>query len=367
MSTRSRSHEAGASGGLSLTSALRDCLACGVLIVEDRKRIVCCTAEAGRLLRLDHRETANGPLALLPAALQKVIREVVSTNNPVTERTVTLPPDGGDPTALHVNAVPVQSGDLMNVVVVLNDIGVARRLEENMRRLDRLASIGTLSASLGHEIRNAFVAVKTFIDLLLEKNQDSELSDVVRRELRRIDSMVSQMLKFAGPARPTFAAVRLHDVLNHSLRMVQHQLEGKLISLNRSFNAAPDAIKGDGHQLEQAFVNLFMNAVEAMGTNGALTVATEIVRAAPTEAMPPEVNRHPQVRITIADTGIGIPPENMSHLFEPFFTTKNHGTGLGLPITRRIVQEHHGDISLHSEPNKGTTFSIVLPAGAAAH
>ena len=89
MSTRSRSHEAGASGGLSLASALRDCLACGVLIVEDRKRIVCCTAEASRLLRLGQRETANGPLALLPAALQKIIREVVSTNNPVTDRTVT--------------------------------------------------------------------------------------------------------------------------------------------------------------------------------------------------------------------------------------------------------------------------------------
>ena len=367
MSARSRSHEAGASGGLSLTSALRDCLACGVLIVEDRKRIVCCTAEARRLLRLEQGETTEGLLALLPASLQKIIREVVSTKSPVTERTVILPPHGSDATALHVNAVPVQTGDSLSVVVVLNDIGVARRLEENMRRLDRLASIGTLSASLGHEIKNAFVAVKTLIDLLLEKNQDSELGDVVRRELRRIDSMVSQMLKFAGPARPTFAAVGLHDLLNHSLRMVQHQLEGKLISLNRSFNAAPDAIKGDGHQLEQAFVNLLMNAVEAMGTNGALTVATEIVRAAPAEALPPEGNRHPQVRITIADTGIGIPPENMSHLFEPFFTTKNHGTGLGLPITRRIVQEHHGDISLHSEPNKGTTFRIVLPAGAAAH
>jgi two-component system NtrC family sensor kinase len=192
------------------------------------------------------------------------------------------------------------------------------------------------------------------------------LAEVVRRELRRIDSMVSQMLKFAAPARPAFAAVRVHDVLDHSLRMVQHQLEGKLISLNRSFNAAPDSIKGDDHQLEQAFVNLFLNAVEAMGMKGSLTVATEIVRTAPEKAAPPETHRHPQLRITIADTGIGIPPENLSHLFEPFFTTKNHGTGLGLPITRRIVQEHHGDISLHSEPNKGTTFSIVLPAGGSA-
>src|SRR5207247_6466416 len=105
MSARSRSHEAGASGGLSLTSALRDCVACGVLIVEGRKRIVCCTAEARRLLRLEYGETTQGLLALLPAALQKIIREVVSTKSPVTERIVTLPPRGSDPTALHVNAV----------------------------------------------------------------------------------------------------------------------------------------------------------------------------------------------------------------------------------------------------------------------
>jgi signal transduction histidine kinase len=280
---------------------------------------------------------------------------------------MTVANPGSDSTALHVNAVPVSSGDSSQVIIVLNDIGIARRLEENMRRLDRLATLGTLSAGLGHEIKNALVAVNTFVDLLLEKNQDSELTEVVHRELRRIDSMVSQMLRFAGPARPTFAAVRLHELLNHSLRMVQHQLEGKLISLNRSFKAAPDAIKGDDHQLEQAFVNLFLNAVEAMGTNGSLTVATEIVRTAASKAVSAAANRHPQVRITIADTGIGISPENISHLFEPFFTTKNHGTGLGLPITRRIVQEHHGDISLHSEPNKGTTFSIVLPASFNAH
>jgi len=289
------------------------------------------------------------------------------TKRPVIERTLTLPPTGSDSPALHVNAVPVPSGDSFQVVIVLNDLAIARRLEENMRRLDRLASLGTLSAGLGHEIKNAFVAVNTFVELLLEKNQDSEFTEVVHRELRRIDSMVSQMLKFAGPARPTFAAVRLHDVLEHSLRLVQHQLEEKLISLNRSFKAAPDAIKGDDHQLEQAFVNLFLNAVEAMGTNGSLTVATEIVRTAPSKAVAAAANRHPHVRITIADTGIGIAPENMSNLFEPFFTTKNHGTGLGLPITRRIVQEHHGDISLHSEPNKGTTFSIVLPASVNGH
>jgi len=97
-----------------------------------------------------------------------------------------------------------------------------------------------------------------------------------------------------------------------------------------------------------------------------LTVATEIVPA-PASVTPSDRNSHAQLRVTITDTGVGVAPENISHLFEPFFTTKKNGTGLGLPITRRILQEHHGDISVISEVDRGTTFSIVLPAGAGAH
>jgi signal transduction histidine kinase len=138
--------------------------------------------------------------------------------------------------------------------------------------------------------------------------------------------------------------------------MVQHQLAGKFISLNRSFSATPDAVYGNGHQLEQVFVNLLLNAVEASSPKGSLTIATELVTAASPRP------GHPHVRITVADTGMGIAAENLDRMFEPFFTTKQDGTGLGLPITRRIIQEHQGHISVQSEPNIGTTFSILLPA-----
>jgi signal transduction histidine kinase len=225
--------------------------------------------------------------------------------------------------------------------------------EQSMRRLDRLASLGLLSAGMAHEIKNSLVAINTFVGRLLQKGEDEEFSETVRRELRRIDTLVNQMLRFASPGKNEFATVHVHDLLDHSLRLVEHQINSKLVSLNRRYAAAPDTVSGDEYQLQQAFMNLLLNAIEAVGMNGTLTVSTEIAGEKPRER---------RMRIHIHDTGMGIAPENLSRLFEPFFTTKKNGTGLGLAICQRIVREHGGDITAQSEVKKGATFSISLPA-----
>jgi len=225
--------------------------------------------------------------------------------------------------------------------------------EQSMRRLDRLASLGLLSAGMAHEIKNSLVAVNTFVGRLLENGEDRDFSETVRRELRRIDTLVSQMLRFAAPGKNEFATVHVHDLLDHSLRLVEHQIKGKSISLNRCYVAAPDTVSGDEYQLQQAFMNLLFNAIEAMGMNGTLTVSTDISGDKPDER---------RLRIHIQDTGMGIPEENLPHLFEPFFTTKKNGTGLGLAICQRIVHEHDGDITAQSEIKKGATFCLSLPA-----
>jgi signal transduction histidine kinase len=368
MSVRAKAQENASGDAAGLAGALRQCVGCAAFVVSHDEKITACAPEAERLLQFEPGHGAKGrSFSLLPPPLQQIIREAAAAGRPVTDRSLALPTSENLPGTLHVSAIPVQTNTRKpQIVVVLNELSVSRRLEQNLRRLDRLAGFGTLSASMAHEIKNALVAVKTFMDLLLEKNRDSELAEVVSREMRRIDSIVGQMLKYAGPARPAFSAVRVHNVLDHSLRMVQPQIEGRLISLNRAFNAAPDAIEGDDYQLEQAFVNLLLNAIEAMGPNGSLTVATDLISAVSARPKAASVSGA-HVRVAIADTGIGITTENMQRLFEPFFTTKQQGTGLGLTITRRIVQEHHGDISVQSQVNKGTTFSILLPVHAQPH
>jgi signal transduction histidine kinase len=347
---------------LSLTDRLRKGIGCGVIIVDAEEKIAACTDPAAHMLGLDAGEVLRKSINVLPAPLRKAIRRALTTGQPVTHPEAELSLTGRKKITVRLSAVPMQAGKIAaGVALVLNDLTWMASLEQNLRRLDRLASSGTLSASLAHEIKNALVAVKTFIDLLLEKNRDAELAEVVRREIGRMDALVSRLLKFAGPARPALSPIRLHQVLDNSLQLVRHQFEEKLIALNRSYAAASDLVKGDDQELEQTFVNLFLNALEAMGPNGTLTVATHLL-SDDANGSRSRNTAHPQVRVTIKDTGVGIPPEILGRMFEPFFTTKQHGTGLGLPIAQRIIQQHHGAIHVESQPNHGATFSIFLPA-----
>jgi signal transduction histidine kinase len=343
-------------GGLSSgnpASLLQECFACGVLVVGARKRIVACTAEAAEHLRRDAAKLLDAPLSSLPAPLAKLIQETARSGQAILNREIPL----DSATALRASILPVKTREAMEIVVVLNSLTSTPLFEQNLSRLDRLAGLGALSASMAHEIKNGMVAIKTFVDLLAQKGQDMELTGVAGRELERINTIVTQMLRFAAPNRAAFTTVRVHEVLDHSLRLVQHQINGKLISLQRQYRAEPDTVRGDDAQLQQAFMNFLFNALEAMGTNGVLTVQTEMVKGK---------RRRRQLRINIQDTGVGIAPENLGRLFEPFFTTKINGTGLGLAISRRIALEHHGSIRVHSEPGKGSTFSLSLPAFAAS-
>jgi len=356
--------EAGQKDGLDFVGVLRDCLSCAVINVNEKRLITAFNSKAEQITGLSAGQALGHGAELLPPPLQEFIADAFITGQMTSEqRMVFHDPRRGDRT-IQVSATPTlkENGGVSGLVVVLNDISVVGKWEANMRLLDRLHSIGTLSASMAHEVRNAFVPVRTFVDLLLEKNQEADLADIVRTEMSRIDSIIGQMLKFSGPPKPTFSAVRVHLVLDKSLQLIHRLLNDKRIKLTRSFAASSDVIDGDQDQLEQAFLNLLFNALDAMEANGRLEVATEL--------LPPDslidalatMKGRPILRVTIRDSGIGIPGENMDRLYEPFFTTKPNGTGLGLAITRRIIQEHQGIISVESEVNQGTAFTLLLPA-----
>lgn len=346
---------------INLPSLLRECLSCSILIADSSEKVIFAPSDLEKVLGPGPWSPPPESISHLPALLAELVRQTVREKRNLQRQFNLGPPGSDEEKNISVHSIYIAAeGKLAgSVVLIFNDLSFSKRLELYMRRLDLLASIGTLSASMAHEIKNAMVAVQTFLDLLLKQNQDAELAEIVSRELRRIDSIVSQMLKFAGPAKPTFSTVGLHSVLEHAIRLIEQKREEKQIALDLSLEATPDLVNGDDYQLEQAFFNLFLNALEAMPPAGKLTVITQ--RYSNRSALSEVSNGESLLKITVSDSGVGIPAENMNRLFEPFFTTKVNGTGLGLSITRRIIQEHGGNISVESQINHGTTFSIYLP------
>ncbi len=336
--------------GLGVADLLRDCTQPGIVCIDFKTGRAGLSREACRLLELSPTDVA---LALLPAGIRELAQNILHGENlaALDEFELKLSAHRNLRAKWFLWGEPAGEP---RVILCLHDPGDLSRLEGRLENLDRLSSAGTLAATTAHEIKNALVACRTFIDLLLERNSEAELADVVRREMGRIDAMLGRMLRFSGStAAPRFQLVSVHGVLEHSLRLVQPQLSRKQIVLERAFEAALDRTRGDEYELEQAFVNLFLNALEATSANGILKVSTTLSEGR---------GESPSgIQITIQDTGAGIPPENLPHLFEPFFTTKAGGTGLGLAVTKRVVRDHGGSITAESQLGNGATFRILLP------
>ena len=347
--------------GFQFKDVLRELVSSALILVDDQRIIQALNPEGEHLLGLRAAEVLRRSSELLPPALRDLIEETLSTGLSLADRVIAPFASNQGESLLKASTTAIHNaaGEVSAVAVLLTDFSLARQWEQNLHRLDLLSSIGTLSTGLAHEIKNALVAIRTFLEILFRRNPEMELTDIASREFRRIDSLVSQMLRFAGTATNDFSPVGVSEILENTLRLVQHQIANNKIVLARSFKASPDTVRGDTHQLQQAFLNLLLNAVESMERGGHLTLSTELVSS---PAPLPETSPHQRLlRVTIRDTGPGIPPENVGRLFEPFFTTKPNGTGLGLPITRQIIHEHDGTLRVESEQDRGTAFHLEFP------
>lgn len=289
----------------------------------------------------------------LPAPFLALARDVIESPTGSFARRIEYSVEGSAPLDLHVNALRVDGNNGPAAVLILNDLTPLQGIEHLLLQADRLANIGTLSASMAHEVRNALVACRTFVDLLLEKHQDSELAGLVRREMQRIDDMVTRLLHHSSTAPANCGPLHVHAVLENALRLLEPQFAEKGLAVERAFEASADLLDGDENQLQQAFMNLLLNGCEAAPANGRLKIQTRPMTGPGT--MPSGIC------VTIIDNGQGISPENLPHLFEPFFTTKPGGTGLGLAVTQRIVKEHGGTITVDSREGEGASFRLCLP------
>jgi PAS domain S-box-containing protein len=304
----------------------------------------------------------------LPAPLRTSIRTTLATGERQEDREASFQLGDED---VYVRASSAifrgQEREVLGALMVITDITTLKKMEEQIRRTDRLASLGTLSAGMAHEIKNPLVSIKTFAQLLPERYAESDFretfSSLIVHEINRIDTLVNQLLRFARPTKPLLRPMHVHAVLEKTLLLVQHRLYQKEIRVTRSWEAETDMIRADSDQLEQVFLNFFLNAMDAMKRGGELNVKTEIRTSDPliSQLSVNGTEAEQALCISIRDTGEGIKPGDIAHVFDPFFTTKDHGTGLGLSVVHGIVQEHGGMIEVESELTKGTIFRIYLP------
>lgn len=240
---------------------------------------------------------------------------------------------------------------VLGVMVTYKDITMQEMLEEQIRQSEKLAVIGELAAGTAHEIRNPLTSVKGFIQLLDRKyaNDDPEKQyfRIILSELNRVNDIIREFLLLSKPTDPNLRLIDVNTVMEDIRTLMSSDALLHSIDLEFRLSDQPAVCVIDVEQIKQVFINLIRNSFEAIGLNGKLAIRIAVV------------DNH--CEIEFADNGPGIPQEVMARIFEPFYTTKEEGTGLGLTVSYRIIQNHGGTILVDSEEGKGTTFKVKLP------
>ena len=233
-----------------------------------------------------------------------------------------------------------------------------RTMTQQLWQAAKLASVGELAASIAHELNNPLATVRLRVESVLARTPTDDprrrALEIVEQETKRMGELVANLLQFSRRGDGQISTVDIRQELTKAVELIHHHLRKRLITVVQEFAPQTPTIYADRQKLRQVFLNLLTNAGDAMPEGGTLTL-----RTAPATLAQRQADR----AIEFADTGVGIPAENLERIMEPFFTTKEEGkgTGLGLAICRRVVQEHHGTIQIDSEAGKGTTVRIVLP------
>jgi len=232
---------------------------------------------------------------------------------------------------------------------------VGHQTREQLERADRLAAIGTLAAGIVHDIRNPLVSVRTFLQLLPERRDDEEFCTAFRElalsELDRVCVLINDLLSFSRPTDPVREVLDLAPIAEQMVRLLEPEARKGDVHLHVEMPDVPLRVAADEGQLRQLLMNVVLNAIEATPPGGHVVV----------NGAPPTSNGSHSCTLRIRDTGEGVPDGEADRLFEPFYTTKPLGSGLGLYVARRIVDDHAGTIEAAANPEGGTCVSIRLP------
>jgi len=342
----------------------------GLLVVDLNDRVVRCNTALEKLYGIPQAEAAGRPLdELFETPFVEAVRAARrDTPDGATLSRIPLSGRGqreGEAMVVNAAVVPLRATDpggpvTLGTIVIVEDVTGRVRLEEQLQISEKMASIGLLAAGVAHEVNTPLTGISSFTQMLLEgadpEDPRTRLLEKIERQTFRAAKIVNGLLTLSRPSSSSSgerSLVDLNIVIGDVLGLLEHQFEMHRIKVRRELCDVPVVLRGMEHKLQQVFLNLFLNAKDAMPRGGWLSVLTRVDGE--------------RVVVEVADTGSGIPSEYLARIYDPFFTTKaiGQGTGLGLSITYGIVREHDGSIDCDSAVGQGTRFTLSLPGASA--
>jgi signal transduction histidine kinase len=265
----------------------------------------------------------------------------------------------GEERVVKLNVAPFVGSEEepKGTIVIFEDVTARVELETQLQLREKLASLGLLAAGVAHEVNTPLTGISSFTQMLQDQIPESDprakLLAKIERQTERASKIVNNLLNFARQGRVSFVPLSVNDVVRDVLSLLEHQLSRSRVKVRLELDPDLPQVMGDENKLQQVFLNLILNAQDAMGSGGWLTIRTAVSPEDPEEVV-----------ALVSDTGHGISQDDIKRIYDPFFTTKKagaSGTGLGLSITYGIIQEHSGQIAVESLLGQGTSFEIRLP------
>jgi len=257
-------------------------------------------------------------------------------------------------TPTSISASVIEHGKKKTIQWICRDITERKKMELQLIQAERLAAVGELAAGVAHEVNNPLGGLQNFVKMMKKEpgntSQNLEFLDLMSEGLKRIEVIIKQLMAFSRPYSTHMANHSLNEIVESSLRFVDHRIKEQSIRLEKVLSPELPEIYGDADNISQVIINIIVNALDSMSSGGSLIIKTGYCDHQPSN-----------IQVTITDSGTGIKEEVLNKIFNPFFTTKEMGSGLGLAISKRIMDDHNGNILVESKVGEGTTFFVCLP------
>ncbi len=349
----------------SYTSNVIESMTSGLVSLDADGHVATVNAGARAILGLGSEDVdgvdVDEVVGVEPTADRREVNRVLTGETEALETETRIVGKGGAvPVALSASSLRDEEGRRAGTVLLFQDLREIEELKEAVGRERHLASLGRLAAGVAHEIRNPLSALKGFAQFFRTKfkpgSEEERYSDIMIEEVERLDRVVQELLDFARPVTPDRKPTPPNTIIEEALALVSEDAQFKRVAIEKKLLEGLPDVMVDPMQMRQAVLNVLLNAIEAMSEGGTLTIET--AGADPADGLS-------AVTLSVTDTGVGMSAEEVGKLFEPFYTTKPSGTGLGMTVVSRVVEQNGGRIGVRSAPGEGTTFSLVLPVAEA--